>query len=141
MAEHRRYPAGCGDRYWRYERVTDDRRLERYPINVRYPQDYRDSPEQLALLPIVTPMGQRIPLGDVANVYVEDGPPGIKSENARLNGWTFIDIEGMDIGSYVENAQQVVSDQLQLPPGYSVSWAGQYEYMQRAKQKLTMLYH
>jgi Cu(I)/Ag(I) efflux system membrane protein CusA/SilA len=111
--------------------------LERYPINVRYPQDYRDSPEQLALLPIVTPMGQRIPIGDVANVYVEDGPPGIKSENARLNGWTFIDIEGMDIGSYVENAQQVVSDQLQLPPGYSVSWAGQYEYMQRAKEKLT----
>lgn len=111
--------------------------LERYPINVRYPQDYRDSPEQLALLPIVTPMGQRIPLGDVADVYVEDGPPGIKSENARLNGWTFIDIEGMDIGSYVENAQQVVANQLQLPPGYSVSWAGQYEYMQRAKEKLT----
>ncbi|WP_372740234.1 efflux RND transporter permease subunit [Neptunomonas sp.] len=111
--------------------------LERYPINVRYPQDYRDSPEQLALLPVVTPMGQRIPLGDVANVYIEDGPPGIKSENARLNGWTFIDIEGMDIGSYVENAQQVVADQLQLPPGYSVSWAGQYEYMQRAKEKLT----
>lgn len=111
--------------------------LERYPINVRYPQDYRDSPEQLALLPIVTPMGQRIPLGDVANVYIEDGPPGIKSENARLNGWTFIDIDGMDIGSYVEHAQQVVAEQLQLPPGYSVSWAGQYEYMQRAKEKLT----
>lgn len=111
--------------------------LERYPINVRYPQDYRDSPERLALLPIVTPMGQRIPLGDVANIYIEDGPPGIKSENARLNGWTFIDIEGMDIGSYVENAQQVVADQLQLPAGYSVGWAGQYEYMQRAKEKLT----
>ncbi|WP_299196190.1 efflux RND transporter permease subunit [uncultured Amphritea sp.] len=110
--------------------------LERYPINVRYPQDYRDSPEQLALLPIVTPMGQRIPLGDVAEIYIEDGPPGIKSENARLNGWTFIDIEGMDIGSYVEHAQQVVADQLQLPAGYSVSWAGQYEYMQRAKEKL-----
>lgn len=111
--------------------------LERYPINVRYPQGYRDSPEQLALLPIVTPNGQRIPLGDVADVYVEDGPPGIKSENARLNGWTFIDIDGMDIGRYVENAQQVVEEQLQLPPGYSISWAGQYEYMQRAKEKLT----
>ncbi|MDI3326193.1 efflux RND transporter permease subunit [Pontibacterium granulatum] len=111
--------------------------LERYPINVRYPQGYRDSPEQLALLPIVTPKGQRIPLGDVADVYVEDGPPGIKSENARLNGWTFIDIDGMDIGRYVENAQQVVKEQLQLPPGYSISWAGQYEYMQRAKEKLT----
>jgi Cu(I)/Ag(I) efflux system membrane protein CusA/SilA len=111
--------------------------LERYPINVRYPQDYRDSPEQLALLPIVTPMGQRVPLGDVANIYIEDGPPGIKSENARLNGWTFIDIEGVDIGRYVANAQQVVSDQLILPAGYSVAWAGQYEYMQRAKEKLT----
>ncbi|MBU2966022.1 efflux RND transporter permease subunit [Amphritea sp. 2_MG-2023] len=111
--------------------------LERYPINVRYPQDYRDSPEQLALLPIVTPMGQRVPLGDVANIYIEDGPPGIKSENARLNGWTFIDIEGVDIGRYVANAQQVVADQLILPAGYSVAWAGQYEYMQRAKEKLT----
>ncbi|WP_417226162.1 efflux RND transporter permease subunit [Amphritea sp.] len=111
--------------------------LERYPINVRYPQDYRDSPEQLALLPIVTSMGQRVPLGDVANIYIEDGPPGIKSENARLNGWTFIDIEGVDIGRYVANAQQVVADQLILPAGYSVAWAGQYEYMQRAKEKLT----
>jgi len=111
--------------------------LERYPINLRYPQDYRNSPEQLALLPIVTPGGQRISLGDVATVRVEDGPPGIKSENARLNGWTFIDIEGGDIGSYVETAQQAVSDQLQLPSGYSVSWAGQYEYMLRAKEKLT----
>ncbi|CAN0533331.1 unnamed protein product, partial [Laminaria digitata] len=72
--------------------------LERYPINLRYPQDYRDSPEQLALLPIVTPSGQRIALADVANVYVEDGPPAIKSENARLNGWTFVDIDGVDVG-------------------------------------------
>lgn len=111
--------------------------LERYPINVRYPQEYRDSPEQLALLPIVTPMGQRIPLGDVAEIFIEDGPPGIKSENARLNGWTFIDIEGVDIGTYVENAQRTVAEQLELPAGYSISWSGQYEYMQRAKEKLT----
>ncbi|AGS39653.1 efflux RND transporter permease subunit [Cycloclasticus zancles] len=111
--------------------------LERYPINIRYPQDYRNSPEQLSLLPIVTPSGQRIPLGDVANVFVEDGPPGIKSENARLNGWSFIDIEGVDIGSYVENAQKVVAEQLKLPAGYAISWSGQYEYMQRAKEKLT----
>jgi Cu(I)/Ag(I) efflux system membrane protein CusA/SilA len=110
--------------------------LERYPVNVRYPQDYRDSPENLALLPIVTAMGQRISLGDVANVYVEDGPPGIKSENARLNGWSFIDIDGIDVGTYVVNAQKVVQDQLELPPGYSISWSGQYEYMQRAKEKL-----
>lgn len=111
--------------------------LERYPINIRYPQDYRNSPEQLSLLPIVTPNGQRIALGDVAKVFVEDGPPGIKSENARLNGWSFIDIEGVDVGSYVVNAQQVVESQLDLPAGYSIAWSGQYEYMLRAKEKLS----
>ena len=111
--------------------------LERYPVNLRYPQAYRDSVETLALLPIVTPDGQRIALSDVANVYIEDGPPSIKSENARINGWTFVDIQDVDVGSYVENAQQVVSDQLELPVGYSLNWSGQYEYMQRAKEKLT----
>ena len=111
--------------------------LERYPINLRYPQDYRDSPEQLALLPIVTPSGQRIALADVANVYVEDGPPAIKSENARLNGWTFVDIDGVDVGSYVQAAMATVEQQLDLPAGYSVAWSGQYEYMLRAKEKLT----
>ncbi len=110
---------------------------ERYPVNLRYPQAYRDSPEELMLLPIVTPTGQRIALGDVANVFIEDGPPGIKSENARLNGWSFIDIDGVDIGTYVEHAQQVLDKDLILPAGYSITWAGQYEYMQRAKDKLT----
>ncbi|NQY64340.1 MAG: efflux RND transporter permease subunit [Alteromonadaceae bacterium] len=110
--------------------------LERYPVSLRYPQDYRNSPEQLSLLPIVTPNGQRISLGDVANVFIEDGPPGIKSENARLNGWAFIDIEGVDVGTYVVAAQKVVQDKLVLPAGYSIAWAGQYEYMQRAKAKL-----
>lgn len=110
--------------------------LKRYPVNLRYPQDYRSSPEQLSLLPIVTSKGQRISLGDVANVLIEDGPAGIKSENARLIGWAFIDIEGVDIGSYVNNAQVIVREQLILPAGYSVSWAGQYEYMERAKEKL-----
>ena len=111
--------------------------LERYPVSLRYPQDYRNSPEQLSLLPIVTPNGQRISLGDVAHIFIEDGPPGIKSENARLNGWAFIDIEGVDVGTYVESAQLVVDEQLKLPAGYSIAWAGQYEYMQRAKAKLT----
>ncbi|MCJ8273004.1 MAG: CusA/CzcA family heavy metal efflux RND transporter, partial [Psychrosphaera sp.] len=111
--------------------------LERYPVNIRYPQEYRDSPEALSLLPIVTPSGQRISLADVANIVIEDGPPGIKSENARLNGWAFIDIEGVDIGSYVVEAQKVVREQLVSPPGYSIAWSGQYEYMQRAKEKLT----
>jgi Cu(I)/Ag(I) efflux system membrane protein CusA/SilA len=111
--------------------------LERYPVNVRYPQSYRSSPQALSLLPIVTPDGKRIALADVADVYIEDGPPGIKSENARLNGWVFVDIDGVDIGTYVVSAQKVVSDQLVLPAGYSITWSGQYEYMQRAKEKLT----
>lgn len=109
---------------------------ERYPVNIRYPQSYRDSPEQLALLPLVTPAGQRIALGDVASIYLEDGPPGIKSENARLNGWTYVDIENVDVGSYVEQARAVVSQRLELPPGYSLVWSGQYEYMERAKARL-----
>jgi len=109
---------------------------ERYPVNIRYPQSYRNSPEQLALLPVVTPAGQRIALGDVASMYLEDGPPGIKSENARLNGWTYVDIEGVDVGSYVENARALVADRLELPPGYSLVWSGQYEYMERAKARL-----
>jgi Cu(I)/Ag(I) efflux system membrane protein CusA/SilA len=111
--------------------------LERYPINLRYPQSYRDSPEQLALLPIVTPNGQRIALADVAKIYIEDGPPGIKSENARINGWTYIDIKDIDVGTYVQNATKILSLKLDLPTGYSLTWAGQYEYMQRAKEKLT----
>ncbi|OHU90540.1 MULTISPECIES: efflux RND transporter permease subunit [Pseudoalteromonas] len=110
---------------------------ERYPVNLRYPQDYRDSPEQLARLPVVTPSGERIALGDVAHVYIENGPPGIKSENARINGWTFIDIDGVDVGSYVANAKQYLADNLDLPVGYSITWAGQYEYMERAKAKLS----
>ncbi len=110
--------------------------LERYPVNVRYPQAYRDSPEQLALLPIVTASGQNIVLGDVASIYVEDGPPAIKSENARVNGWTFVDIEGVDLGNYVEQAMAAVDAELEIPPGYSINWAGQYEYMLRAKEKL-----
>jgi len=111
--------------------------LERYPINLRYPQDYRDSPEELKTLPLVTPDGQRISLADVADVYVELGPPAIKSENARLNGWTFVDIEGVDVGTYVDKAMKVVEEELELPAGYSVTWSGQYEYMERAKEKLT----
>ncbi len=110
--------------------------LERYPVNLRYPQSFRDSPEQLALLPIVTPAGIRLALGDVAQVRIEDGPPGIKSENARLNGWTFVDIADVDVGTYVEMAQNAVSDAVELPPGYSLSWSGQFEYMERARDRL-----
>lgn len=110
--------------------------LERYPVNIRYPQFYRDSPQQLSLLPVVTPNGQRIALADVARIYIEDGPPGIKSENARINGWTYIDIDNIDVGTYVNNAKIALDNQLDLPVGYSLNWAGQYEYMERAKEKL-----
>ncbi|CCQ09226.1 Cobalt-zinc-cadmium resistance protein CzcA; Cation efflux system protein CusA [Pseudoalteromonas luteoviolacea B = ATCC 29581] len=110
---------------------------ERYPVNMRYPQDFRDSPESLASLPVVTPKGQHIALGDVAHIYIQNGPPGIKSENARLNGWTFVDIDNVDIGSYVDNAKTHLAENLDLPAGYSLSFAGQYEYMERAKAKLS----
>ena len=110
--------------------------LERYPVNIRYPRDVRDSLEKLRNLPIVTPGGARIPLAEVAAIRVDDGPGMIKTENARLNGWIYVDIEGRDLGSYVAEAQRVVREQVQLPPGYSVSWSGQYEYMVRARQQL-----
>lgn len=111
--------------------------LERYPIQLRYPQSYRDSVESLEMLPLLTDNGQRIALSDVARVYVEDGPPGIKSENARLNGWTFVDIQDVDVGSYVREAREIVADNVDLPPGYSLAWSGQYEYMERARERLS----
>ncbi len=109
---------------------------ERYPVNVRYPQSYRNTPEKLELLPIVTANGQHIALGDVARVYIDDGPPGIKSENSRINGWVFVDIDNVDVGTYVERAMAAVTDKLEMPVGYAINWSGQYEYMLRAKQKL-----
>ncbi len=111
--------------------------LERYPINVRYPRDVRDSLEKLRNLPVVTPAGARIPLAEVADIRIDDGPGMIKTENARLNGWIYIDIDGRDLGSYVQHAQQVVTDKIKLPPGYSISWSGQYEFMVRAIERLT----
>lgn len=113
--------------------------LERYPINLRYPQTYRDSVEKIRMLPLVTKNSQRIALSDVADIRVEDGPPAIKSENARLNGWTLVDIDGRDLGSYVAEAQRVVAEQVKLPSGYSIAWSGQYEYMVRAKERLTVV--
>jgi Cu(I)/Ag(I) efflux system membrane protein CusA/SilA len=113
--------------------------LERYPVNLRYPQRVRDSVEQLKLLPIVTPQGARIALADVAEVRVVDGPPVIKSENARLNGWIYVDISGRDLGSYVAEAQRVVAEKIELPTGYSLAWSGQYEYMVRAQERLAVV--
>ncbi|PKF63372.1 CusA/CzcA family heavy metal efflux RND transporter [Psychromonas sp. psych-6C06] len=110
--------------------------LERYPVNLRYPNDYRDSINTLKSLPIITPAKMTISLNDVADVYIEAGAPMIKTENARLNGWIFVDIENRDLGSYVQDAQAIVNQQLQLPTGYSLVWSGQYEYMQKANERL-----
>ena len=112
---------------------------ERYPINIRYPQEYRNSPERIALLPLVTPNGAVIALGDVANVAIEDGPSSIKSENARTHGWVLVDIDGVDVGTYVKNAKKRVDEQIKLPASYSIEWSGQYEYMERAKDKLMVV--
>ncbi|WP_223955223.1 efflux RND transporter permease subunit, partial [Aeromonas caviae] len=109
---------------------------ERYPINLRYPQSYRDSVASLELLPVVTPSGARIALADVARVYISDEAPMLRSENARLNGWVYVDIRGRDIGSFVDEAKAQVDKQLVLPAGYALTWSGQYEYMERAKARL-----
>lgn len=113
--------------------------LERYPVNLRYPRHTRDSIDKLMDLPLVTPSGAHIPLSRVASVRISEGPPMIKTENARLNGWTFVDIRDVDLGSYVKNARAILKDKLDLPAGYSVTWAGQYEYLLRVKDKLSMV--
>ncbi|MEN8721050.1 MAG: CusA/CzcA family heavy metal efflux RND transporter [Oceanococcaceae bacterium] len=112
---------------------------ERYPVNLRYPQAWRDSPEALAALPIVTPAGRHITLGDVAAIRIEDGPPMIKTENARPSGWVYVDIADRDLGAYVRDAQARVAEAITLPPGYSLHWAGQYEYLQRARDRLAVV--
>jgi len=110
--------------------------LERYPVNLRFPREQRDDVEKLKELPLVTSTGAQIPLSQIAEVKVVDGPPLLKSENGRLNGWTFVDIRDVDLGSYVHEAKEAVQQQVKLPPGYSIAWSGQYEYMLRAHQKL-----
>lgn len=112
--------------------------LERYPINIRYPQEMRDSVSDLKVLPIVTQKGLHVPLSAVATISVDNGPPAIKSENARPTGWVLVDIDG-DVGSYVTSAQKIVNKKLSLPAGYSLQWTGQYEYMQRAKKQLMVI--
>ncbi|KTC66383.1 Cation efflux system protein cusA (plasmid) [Legionella adelaidensis] len=112
---------------------------ERYPINLRYPREIRDSLESLRLLPIVAPSGATIPLNEVAKVTISEGPDMIRSENARLNGWVYVDIAGRDLGSYVEEAKNAVNIQVKLPAGYSLAWSGQYEYLERAKEHLSLV--
>jgi Cu(I)/Ag(I) efflux system membrane protein CusA/SilA len=113
--------------------------LQRFPINMRYPRELRDSVEKLRVLPIVTQAGATTTLGAVADLVVTDGPTQIRSENARLNGWVYVDISGRDLGSYVAQAQKLVSERVSLPPGYSIVWSGQFEYLERAMQKLKLV--
>jgi len=112
---------------------------ERYPVNLRFPRERRNDLVKLRELPLVTPTGAQVPLGQIAQIQVVDGAPMLKSENARLNGWTFVDIRGVDVGTYVRRAQAAVRTQVRLPPGYSITWSGQYEYMLRAQERLTQV--
>jgi len=112
---------------------------ERYPVNIRYPQEIRDSVARLRALPLVTMSGLQVALSEVADVRVVDGPDMIRSENARLSGWTYIDIRDRDVGSYVAEAQRTVAEKVKLPTGYSLHWTGQFEYMQRALERLKLV--
>jgi Cu(I)/Ag(I) efflux system membrane protein CusA/SilA len=113
--------------------------LQRYPINVRYPREVRDSLDRLRALPIVTPRGQQLVLSDVADIRIDDGPPMLRSENARLAGFVYVDLRGRDLGTAVREMQQVVTEQVKLPPGYSVAWSGQFEFLERATAKLKLV--
>jgi Cu(I)/Ag(I) efflux system membrane protein CusA/SilA len=111
----------------------------RFPISVRYPRELRDSVDRLRNLPIITERGAQIPLATVAALEISDGPPMLRSENARLTGWIYVDIRGRDLGSVVADAQRAVFDQVKLPPGTSLSWSGQFEYLERAKARLAVV--
>lgn len=113
--------------------------LQRFPINLRYPRELRDSLPDLRALPIVTRGGETLTLGRLARIEITDGPPMIKSENARPNGWIYVDIRGRDLGGYVADAQRAVAEQVQLPPGYSIAWSGQFEYLERAAKRLQVV--
>jgi len=113
--------------------------LQRFPINMRYPREIRDSLEKLRQLPIVTERGARLVLSDVADIRVTDGPPMLRSENARLSGWIYVDIRGRDLKSAVLDMQRAVADKVHPPPGYSVSWSGQFEFLERATTKLKLV--
>ncbi|MCB1927358.1 MAG: efflux RND transporter permease subunit [Rhodocyclaceae bacterium] len=113
--------------------------LQRFPINVRYPREIRDSLAGLRTLPIITARGQQLVLADVADIRVTDGPPMLRSENARLAGYVYVDLRGRDLGSAVRDMQRTVAEQVALPPGYAVSWSGQFEFLERATAKLKLV--
>ncbi|MCA0240272.1 MAG: efflux RND transporter permease subunit [Proteobacteria bacterium] len=113
--------------------------LQRFPINMRYPRETRDSLDKLRKLPIVSERGARLVLSDVADIRITDGPPMLRSENARLSGWVYVDIRGRDLRGAVQDMQRVVGEKVKLPPGYSVSWSGQFEFLERATAKLKVV--
>ncbi|MBI5328037.1 MAG: efflux RND transporter permease subunit [Deltaproteobacteria bacterium] len=113
--------------------------LERYPINVRYKRELRDNVDKIGRVLIPTMMNQHIPLSQVADIKLSKGVAGIKTENALLNTWVFVDVRGRDIGSYVQDAKKAVLENVKFPPGYYVAWSGQYEYMERAYAKLKVI--
>jgi len=113
--------------------------LQRFPINMRYPREIRDSLDKLRQLPIVSERGARLLLSDVADIRITDGPSMLRSENARLSGWVYVDIRGRDLRSAVQDMQRVVMKEVQLPPGYSISWSGQFEFLERATAKLKIV--
>ena len=113
--------------------------LQRFPISVRYPRELRDSISDLRELPMLTAAGANITLGTVAKISITDGPPMLRSENARISGWVYVDLRGRDLQSAVEEMQQIVAKEVSLPSGYSISWSGQFEYLQRAKAKLKIV--
>jgi Cu(I)/Ag(I) efflux system membrane protein CusA/SilA len=112
---------------------------ERYPINVRYPREVRDTLERLRQLPFVTDKGAQLLLGDVARIAIQDGPPMLRSENARLSGWVYVDVRGRDLRSAVNDMQAAVDKAVKMPAGYAVSWSGQFEYLERATERLKLV--
>ncbi|HID9467458.1 TPA: efflux RND transporter permease subunit [Serratia liquefaciens] len=111
----------------------------RYPINVRYPREVRDSVQQLQALPVLTASGGQVPLSMLADIRISEGPPMLKSENARLSNWIYVDLRGRDLKSAVEEMQQAVAQQVKLPAGVSLSWSGQFEYLERASAQLKIV--
>jgi Cu(I)/Ag(I) efflux system membrane protein CusA/SilA len=113
--------------------------LERYPVNIRYQRDYRNDLQSLGRVLIPIAGGKHIPMSQVAQIKIRKGPPGIKSENARRTAWVYVDLRGIDVGTYVENAKQVIEEKVELPAGYNIVWSGQYEYMQKARATLMVV--
>ena len=113
--------------------------LERYPVNLRYSRELRDNLPALQEILVTSPTGQQVPLRYLADIEISKGPPAIKTENSRPNAWVYVDIQGIDVGTYVAMARRAVAEQLELPAGYTVTWSGQYEYMIRAQQRLKLV--